>query len=208
LVISLLDRRLDIEHACYDWVRRQMSVKWRRSPCLRHAGLAMVCLVSADAAAQAAARIDAKFVERLQGEIPRCERPHRRRRQWRHISHSEGQGYGMLLAYLADNPADFEQIWYFTRTELLLRDDGLAVWKWDPAVTPHVTDTNNASDGDLLIAYALALAGRPGTTRILFGSRGEDRNALLAHAIVKTGGRTVLLPGVEGFLHPNATTVR
>ncbi|MEK1875668.1 MAG: glycosyl hydrolase family 8, partial [Rhizobium altiplani] len=75
------------------------------------------------------------------------------------ISHSEGQGYGLLLAYLANNPADFEQIWYFTRTELLLRDDGLAAWRWDPAVTPHVTDSNNASDGDLLIAYALALAG-------------------------------------------------
>ncbi len=64
----------------------------------------------------------------------------------------------MLLAYLAASPADFEQIWYFTRTELLLRDDGLAVWKWDPNVKPHVTDTNNASDGDMLIAYALALA--------------------------------------------------
>ena len=75
------------------------------------------------------------------------------------ISHSEGQGYGMLLAYLSASPADFEQIWYFTRTELLLRDDGLAVWKWDPNVKPHVTDTNNASDGDMLIAYALALAG-------------------------------------------------
>ena len=45
------------------------------------------------------------------------------------ISHSEGQGYGLLLAYLANSPADFEQIWYFTRTELLLRDDGLAAWK-------------------------------------------------------------------------------
>ena len=76
------------------------------------------------------------------------------------ISHSEGQGYGLLLAYLAENRGDFDTIWAFTRAEMLLRDDGLAVWKWDPAVTPHVTDTNNATDGDLLIAYAVALAGR------------------------------------------------
>ena len=48
------------------------------------------------------------------------------------ISHSEGQGYGLLLAVLAGNAADFELIWSFTRTELLLRSDGLAAWKWNP----------------------------------------------------------------------------
>ena len=65
------------------------------------------------------------------------------------ISHSEGQGYGLLLSYLANSPADFEQIWYFTQTQLLLRNDGLAAWKWDPDEDPHVTDTNNATDGDI-----------------------------------------------------------
>jgi endoglucanase len=118
------------------------------------------------------------------------------------ISHSEGQGYGMLLAYLAASQSDFEQIWYFTRTELLLRDDGLAVWKWDPAVTPHATDTNNASDGDLLIAYALALAGSAWNNQSYLEAAAKIADALLAHAIVKTGGRTVLLPGVEGFNAP------
>ena len=73
------------------------------------------------------------------------------------ISHSEGQGYGMWLAVLADNLSDFELIWSFTRTELLVRDDGLSAWKWDPRTRPHVTDINNATDGDILIAYALAL---------------------------------------------------
>ena len=76
-----------------------------------------------------------------------------------HISHSESQGYGLLLAYLAGDRAGFEQIWTFTRVELLLRDDGLAAWRWDPGASPHVTDINNASDGDILIAYALGLAG-------------------------------------------------
>lgn len=74
------------------------------------------------------------------------------------ISHSEGQGYGMWLAVLSDSLADFELIWSFTRTELLVRDDGLSAWKWDPRTRPHVTDINNATDGDILIAYALALA--------------------------------------------------
>ncbi|ENN85607.1 putative endoglucanase/cellulase [Rhizobium freirei PRF 81] len=118
------------------------------------------------------------------------------------ISHSEGQGYGLLLAYLANNPADFEEIWYFTRTELLLRDDGLAAWKWDPAVTPHVTDTNNASDGDLLIAYALALAGSAWNKKDYLQSAVIMAKALLSHVVIDAGGKTLLLPGVEGYRAP------
>ena len=115
------------------------------------------------------------------------------------ISHSEGQGYGMLLAYLSGNPADFEQIWYFTRTELLLRDDGLAVWKWDPKATPHVTDTNNASDGDILIAYALALAGAAWRKMDYVESAAKIANGVLKQAVIVSGGRTLLLPGAQGF---------
>ncbi|MDK4704486.1 glycosyl hydrolase family 8 [Rhizobium sp. CNPSo 4062] len=118
------------------------------------------------------------------------------------ISHSEGQGYGMLLAYLANNPADFEQIWYFTRTELLLRDDGLAVWKWDPAVTPHVTDTNNASDGDLLIAYALALAGSAWNNKDYLRAAASMAKSILSHVVISSAGRTLLIPGVEGYQPP------
>ncbi|MBY5783315.1 endoglucanase [Rhizobium leguminosarum] len=115
------------------------------------------------------------------------------------ISHSEGQGYGMLLAYLAASPADFEQIWYFTRTELLLRDDGLAVWKWDPNVKPHVTDTNNASDGDMLIAYALALAGTAWKRNDYILAASRMAQALLAETVVHSSGHTLLLPGSQGF---------
>lgn len=115
------------------------------------------------------------------------------------ISHSEGQGYGLLLAYLSNSPADFEQIWYFTRTELLLRDDGLAAWKWDPAATPHVADTNNASDGDMLIAYALALAGSAWNKQDYLSEASQMAKTLLAHAIVHAGGKTVILPGIGGF---------
>lgn len=115
------------------------------------------------------------------------------------ISHSEGQGYGMLLAYLSASPADFEQIWYFTRTELLLRDDGLAVWKWDPNVKPHVTDTNNASDGDMLIAYALALAGTAWKRKDYIVAASRMAQALLAETVAQSDGRTLLMPGAEGF---------
>jgi endo-1,4-beta-D-glucanase Y len=115
------------------------------------------------------------------------------------ISHSEGQGYGLLLAYLADNPVDFEQIWYFTRTELLIRDDGLAAWSWNPAKTPHIDDINDATDGDLLIAYALARGGDAWGRADYTQAATKIATTLLDKAIVRSGGRTLLLPGVTGF---------
>ncbi len=115
------------------------------------------------------------------------------------ISHSEGQGYGLLLAVLAGSPSDFELIWAFTQTELLLRDDGLAAWKWNPDAKPHVTDINNATDGDILIAYALGLAGEQ-WNRPDYGQAGSRiARAILARTVLHQNGRTVLLPAASGF---------
>ena len=115
------------------------------------------------------------------------------------ISHSEGQGYGMLLAVMADDAATFNRIWTWTRTELMRRPDGLASWKWESDKSPNITDANNASDGDLLIAWALAEAAerwaRPDYTR---------EAARISVALDKaTGARSsfgrVFLPGADGF---------
>jgi endoglucanase len=114
------------------------------------------------------------------------------------ISHSEGQGYGLILAYLAGDAPQFDLIWSFTRTELLLRDDGLAAWKWDPEATPHVTDSNNASDGDILIAYALGLAGRDWKRAELTQAAGEIATAL-SRVIRDEEGSKILLPGATGY---------
>ncbi|WP_377297185.1 glycosyl hydrolase family 8 [Rhizobium sp. SGZ-381] len=115
------------------------------------------------------------------------------------ISHTEGQGYGLLLSYLAGNRADFELIWGFTSAEMLLRNDGLAVWKWDPASKPHVTDVNNATDGDLLIAYALALAGTTWNRPDYIAAATRMATAVLKDAVVVYGGRTLLMPASTGF---------
>jgi endoglucanase len=115
------------------------------------------------------------------------------------VSHSEGQGYGLLLAVLAQDRATFAKIWGFTKRELLLRDDGLAVWRWDPSASPHVTDVNNASDGDILIAYALVLAGENWNSPELKMAAQELATAI-GHVLVKqTGDRTVLMPAAKGF---------
>ncbi|MBX8802998.1 endoglucanase [Ochrobactrum sp. MR28] len=117
------------------------------------------------------------------------------------ISHSEGQGYGLLLAFLAGKPADFELIWSFTQTEMLIRNDGLSAWKWDPAVRPYITDTNNASDGDILIAYSLALAGRKWGNADYLKSATTIAATLLKKQITNQNGETILLPAIRGFTH-------
>lgn len=115
------------------------------------------------------------------------------------ISHSESQGYGLLLACLADDSASFARIFNFTRTELLIRDDGLAAWRWDPNASPHVTDINNASDGDLLIAQALACAGTRWSMPAYTNAARQLAKALAKVALLKRGSETWLMPGATGF---------
>lgn len=115
------------------------------------------------------------------------------------ISHSEGQGYGLLLSYLAGNRGDFDRIWAFTRTEMMVRDDGLAAWKWDPAAHPHISDTNNATDGDLLIGYGLSLAGDAWHRPDLKQAAAGIAAALAAGSFETVGDLVLLKPGNSGF---------
>lgn len=115
------------------------------------------------------------------------------------ISHSEGQGYGLLLAYLAGAEADFDRIWRFTLTEMKIRDDGLVAWKWDPEATPHITDVNNASDGDILIAYALALAGKDWEKPDYTAAATDLTAAIGATDLIPDPHGLLLLPGATGF---------
>ena len=115
------------------------------------------------------------------------------------ISHSESQGYGLLLACLAGDRGSFASILSFTRTELLIRDDGLAAWRWDPKATPRVSDINNASDGDLLIAEALACAGTRWSMPAYTTAARQIARSLAKVALLKRGGQTWLMPAAKGF---------
>ncbi|WP_239514610.1 glycosyl hydrolase family 8, partial [Klebsiella pneumoniae] len=67
-------------------------------------------------------------------------------------------GYGMLLAVAAGARAAFERIWGWTRANLMVRSAALAAWRWAPDHRPGVSDMNNATDGDILVAWALTEA--------------------------------------------------
>ena len=119
------------------------------------------------------------------------------------ISHSEGQGYGLLLAFSAGDRGAFERIFDFTRNQLLIRDDGLAAWKWDPNAQPHIVDVNNASDGDILIAYALGVAGKAWGEPRYTEAAAKLANAIGTNLFAEANGRVVLKPGVAGFAPPD-----
>jgi endoglucanase len=116
------------------------------------------------------------------------------------ITHSEGQGYAMLLAVAADDPDTFGALWSWTEKELYVRGDNLAAWKWDPEASPHVSDPNNASDGDLLIAWALMRAGKKWGDAGYTGKAKAIVEALVQKAIVVDPAYgTLLLPAAQGF---------
>ena len=78
------------------------------------------------------------------------------------ISHSEGQGYGLMLALMNDDRPAFDRILKWTVDNLQVRRDALLAWSWGrrPNGDWNVIDYNNASDGDILIAFALLKAAQ------------------------------------------------
>lgn len=114
------------------------------------------------------------------------------------ISHSEGQGYGLLLALLASDRPAFESIWQWTQRNLR-REDGLFAWQWHADKTPHVTDWNNATDGDLLIAWALARAGQRWSQPDWIEMARTMARRLRETIIARTPFGLVILPAQQGF---------
>lgn len=115
------------------------------------------------------------------------------------ISHSESQGYGMLLASVNNDRETFESLAQWTAETLLRPDIALHAWKYDPRELMPVADPNNATDGDILIAWALLRAAQrwqvPDYTR---RSR-TIRQAIRSRLVIEHAGRMVLLPGLQGF---------
>jgi len=124
------------------------------------------------------------------------------------ISHSEGQGYGMILAASNRDLATFSLIWQWTKDNLQVRDDGLFAWKWDPSrPSDPITDRNNATDGDLLIAWALQRGGELWRNERLVEESREILRIIRQKMVVESPIGPVLLPGADGFQRPEGVVV-
>lgn len=75
-------------------------------------------------------------------------------------SHSEGQGYGLLLAQAYGDERTFRHIEEWTDHNLAIRQDTLMAWQWVPRRRDNIEDWHNATDGDLFRAWALLRAAR------------------------------------------------
>lgn len=115
------------------------------------------------------------------------------------ISHSEGQGYGMMLALLAGDSQSFASMSTWANSNLARSDMALYSWRYDPRAPNPVADPNNATDGDILIAWALALAGNAWKMKSYTDRSREIRKAIRKYCVTERHGRTLLLPGIEGF---------
>ncbi len=123
------------------------------------------------------------------------------------ISHSEGQGYAMIMAAMCNEPDTFDSLWQWTRDNLQVRStDSLLAWSWGERLPDQwtVLDYNNATDGDVLVAWSL-----------LLGASQWPESAYKAEALkmiesirkllgIERHGRLMLLPGYHGFLQADA----
>lgn len=123
------------------------------------------------------------------------------------ISHSEGQGYGLLIAEAAGDRDAFDSIFAWTERSLLRPYDSLYSWRYDPRAAVPVGDINNAADGDILIAWALLRGGVRWRDAHLTERSAQVREAIVQQCVRRQGGRTILLPGAVGYDHPDRMTV-
>jgi len=115
------------------------------------------------------------------------------------ISHTEGQGWGMLFAVAFDDRETFDRLHSFTATNLRRPDDALHAWRFDPLAAKPVSDLNNATDGDLFIAGALARAARRWDSPEHAAAAAAIAGDVLRLLVRNVRGHNVLLPGAYGF---------
>ncbi|WP_424810366.1 glycosyl hydrolase family 8 [Roseococcus sp. YIM B11640] len=124
-----------------------------------------------------------------------------------HVSHTEGQGWAMLAAVRADDRASFEKLHRWTNRTLRRQGDELFAWRFRPGAARPVDDPNNATDGDLFIAWALLEAGRRWGRADCTTQGTAMARDILRLLCAQAGPFTVLLPGSQGFQRTDHTVV-
>lgn len=106
---------------------------------------------------------------------------------------SEAQSYALLQALWLGDREVFDRVLAWTRVQLR-RDDGLHSWLWNPR-TGRIDDANTATDADVDIAFALALASVTfGDASYAAEARGIAR-AIRRHATLDVGDGWVVSAG-------------
>ena len=120
------------------------------------------------------------------------------------ISHSEGQGWGLLFAQAANDKDSFDLIFAWTSTFLARPQDALHVWRYDPSAKNPTADMNNATDGDIFIAWALARGAKSWGQPVLAAAAAALAADIRDKLCFTQSGKVFLLPGISGFVLPAA----
>lgn len=125
------------------------------------------------------------------------------------VSHSEGQGYAMLLSVAYNDRETFDRLWKWTQDNLGVRGDNLFAWQWGKRSDGQwaAIDYNNATDGDVLIAYALVRADAKWKNDAYRASALPIIKGIRKNLSVDAGGRTLLLPSHFGFTRDSSFVV-
>jgi len=115
------------------------------------------------------------------------------------VSHSEGQGYGMLFAQRFDDRASFMRILAWTQQAMRRPSDSLHAWRVSAGPRGRADDPNNATDGDTCIAWALLEAGERWGDPALTAAGTAIAADILRLLVRNAGNRRVLIPGLRGF---------
>lgn len=114
------------------------------------------------------------------------------------VSHSEGQGYALLLAEAAGDQTSFATIWRWTAENLQKRPDALLAWEWAPN-KKALADVNNATDGDILVAWALGRAAKTFSRADYSVAARRIAKAVAEKVLINGTTGPLLLPGQAGF---------
>jgi endoglucanase len=118
---------------------------------------------------------------------------------------TEAQGYGLLYALQTDNKRLFDKLYNWTKTHLKNKE-GLFSWVYNKG---KVLDTNNATDADLFITFALFRAyDKWKDKRYLEEAKKLIKN--IKKLIVPVCWNSVdflLIPGERGFIKNDKVTI-
>jgi endoglucanase len=125
------------------------------------------------------------------------------------LTTSEGQGYAMFFALVANDQNSFDKIYHWTAQNLAEGDlaNNLPAWSWGrrPDGTLGIKDPNSASDADLWIAYDLMQAGRLWKRREYTAVGDGLLKQIATREISHVHSSPVLLPAHTGFEHEGST---
>ncbi|WP_406019035.1 glycosyl hydrolase family 8 [Succinivibrio sp.] len=123
------------------------------------------------------------------------------------ISHTEGQSYGLLFSLYYDDQESFSKILNWTDNNLFNQEKGLYIWAYKRNENDPLTDKNNATDGDLMIAWVLIEAGKK-WNKPEYRKKGEKLLSVIQNTlIIDFAKRPVLLPGLVSFLENSRITI-